>query len=427
MNQYNQPPRFRQKSSAGKWILGLLCAALLGGAAGYGGSLLAMKTTEPSKSQSGVNITQGSSPATGRVEAVDVSDVVNAVRPTVVEITTESVTSGNSLFGQYISQGAGSGVIMSSDGYIITNNHVVEGARSIAVRTADGTEYDAKLVGTDPSTDLAVIKVDAQDLQPATFGNSNDLKVGSAAIAIGNPLGSLGGTVTTGIISALDREIVIDNETMVLLQTDAAINPGNSGGALFNMKGELVGINSVKVANTKVEGMGYAIPISDIKGDMEMMMERETRPVVEEAERGYLGITGNNVTEEINQAYDIPIGAHIISIAEGSPAEKAGLQRGMIITQIDGKTVQTIEELKEYLTYYKADETITLTVKVRNDAGYEDRQIPVTLYTAEEAGIESDNSQTQEQSGTQVPSEGGYYVPSDQMNPFGNLFPFFNN
>lgn len=348
MNQYNQPPQFRQKSSAGKWILGLLCAALLGGAAGYGGSLLAMKTTEPSKSQSGVNITQGSSPATGRVEAVDVSDVVNAVRPTVVEITTESVTSGNSLFGQYVSQGAGSGVIMSSDGYIITNNHVVEGARSIAVRTADGTEYDAKLVGTDPSTDLAVIKVDAQDLQPATFGNSNDLKVGSAAIAIGNPLGSLGGTVTTGIISALDREIVIDNETMVLLQTDAAINPGNSGGGLFDASGNLIGIVNAKQSASGIEGLGFAIPISDAVDVLQELIENgavTSRPL--------LGVS----LQEMND------GVYIMQVSEGGSAADAGLQTGDKILSFDGHEVDSVAHLKQQLRKHRIGDVVSMEVE----------------------------------------------------------------
>jgi len=265
---------------------------------------------------------------------------VNAVRPTVVEITTESVTSGNSLFGQYVSQGAGSGVIMSSDGYIITNNHVVEGARSIAVRTADGTEYDAKLVGTDPSTDLAVIKVDAQDLQPATFGNSNDLKVGSAAIAIGNPLGSLGGTVTTGIISALDREIVIDNETMVLLQTDAAINPGNSGGALLNVKGEVVGINSSKIADYVIEGMGYAIPISTAKPIIEDLMQKETRRKVPQEERAFLGIAGTDVIEEATARYEMPEGVYVSNVLEDTAADEAGILKGDIIMYIDGEKIE---------------------------------------------------------------------------------------
>ena len=268
------------------------------------------------------------------------------------------------------------------------------------------------------------------NIKVATLGDSNELALGEQVVAIGNALG-YGQSITTGIVSAMGRTVSAENagETVgsanQYIQTDAAINPGNSGGALFNMKGELVGINSAKAADVKVEGMGYAIPISDIRGDMEMMMQRETRLVVEESDRGYLGISGNNVTEEINQAYDIPIGVHISSITEGSPAEKAGLQRGMIITGIDGKTVQTIEELKEYLTYYKAGETVTLTVKVRTDSGYEEKQIPVTLCAAEEAGITTDNSQTQ-QSGSQNQSEGDGYEYY-QTNPFESLFPFFNN
>ena len=371
MNQYNQPPRFRQKSSAGKWILGLLCAALLGGAAGYGGSLLAMKTTEPSKSQSGVNITQGSSPATGRVEAVDVSDVVNAVRPTVVEITTESVTSGNSLFGQYVSQGAGSGVIMSSDGYIITNNHVVEGARSIAVRTADGTEYDAKLVGTDPSTDLAVIKVDAQDLQPATFGNSNDLKVGSAAIAIGNPLGSLGGTVTTGIISALDREIVIDNETMVLLQTDAAINPGNSGGGLFDANGYLIGIVNAKQSASGIEGLGFAIPVNGAKIVLEELIQNgkvTSRPVLNVSLTEYGG--------DSQYGYQMEPGVYIVQVVDGGTAARAGLEVGDRIIAIDGTNIESVSQVKKILNSHKIGDTVSMQI----DRDGHEQTIDVTLY-----------------------------------------------
>ena len=186
----------------------------------------------PNDRQSSLTINQDASSqhGSGSIEAVDVSNVVDVCRPTVVEITTETATSGNNPFAQYVEQGAGSGVIMSADGYIITNNHVIANTSSIKVKTVEGAEYDAKLIGTDPQTDLAVIKIDADQLPAATFGNSNDLKVGDIAIAIGNPLGSLGGTVTTGIISALDREITIENETMTLLQTDAAINPGNSGG-----------------------------------------------------------------------------------------------------------------------------------------------------------------------------------------------------
>lgn len=462
-------PDWKKKKKSGKGIVPL-CVALslvMGTAGGALSSGLVMQqynkeaaAQQAAEQQIQESFPQTTEPAAGTPTSstaesgLSIKQISEMCLPSVVAITNKGEAEIRSLWGTFTqeTEGSGSGVIIGKTDQelmIVTNYHVVSGSRELSVMfsyqeggrdISDAQIADAEIKDYDSSKDLAVIAVDLSSLSQetmdnikvATLGDSEELVLGEQVVAIGNALG-YGQSITTGIVSALGRTVSAEASGEMIgsanqyIQTDAAINPGNSGGALFNMKGELVGINSVKVANTKVEGMGYAIPISDIKGDMEMMMERETRPVVEEAERGYLGITGNNVTEEINQAYDIPIGAHIISIAEGSPAEKAGLQRGMIITQIDGKTVQTIEELKEYLTYYKADETITLTVKVRNDAGYEDRQIPVTLYTAEEAGIESDNSQFQEQSGTQVPSEGGYYVPSDQMNPFGNLFPFFNN
>ena len=353
MNQNTQPPQFRKKSNAGKWILGILCAAVIGGAAGYGGSMLAMKTNQ-SDSRPGVNIQQGTSPSGGSIKAMDVTSVVDAVRPTVVEITTESVTSGNSLFGQYVQQGAGSGVIMSSDGYIITNNHVVEGARSISVRTADGTEYEAKLIGTDPSTDLAVIKVDAQDLQPATFGNSNDLKVGSAAIAIGNPLGSLGGTVTTGIISALDREIVIDNETMTLLQTDAAINPGNSGGGLFDASGNLIGIVNAKQSATGIEGLGFAIPISDAVDVLQELIEKgavTSRPL--------LGVS----------LQEMDGGIYVMQVSEGGSAADAGMKTGDRIVSLDGTDIESVAQLKQLLRKHKIGDQVQVTVERNGRTG----------------------------------------------------------
>ena len=405
----------------------------------------------PSQTTESAVVTPTSSTA---VSGLSIEQISEMCLPSVVAITNKGEAEIRSMWGTFTqeTEGSGSGVIIGKTDQelmIVTNYHVVSGSKELSVmfsyqegsRDLSDTQIaDAEIKDYDSSKDLAVIAVDLNSLSQetmdnikvATLGDSGELALGEQVVAIGNALG-YGQSITTGIVSALGRTVTAEDSGETIgnanqyIQTDAAINPGNSGGALFNMKGELVGINSVKVANTKVEGMGYAIPISDIKGDMEMMMERETRQIVEEAERGYLGITSNNVTEEINQAYDIPIGAHIISITEGSPAEKAGLQRGMIITQIDGKTVQTIEELKEYLTYYKAGETITLTVKVRTDAGYEDRQIPVTLYTAEEAGAVSENSQDQKQSEAEAPAEDGYYVPYGQTNPFENLFPFFHN
>lgn len=204
--------------------------------------------------------------------AMTVPEVAAAVKETVVEITTETVST-NGRMGQLISEGAGSGVIVSTDGYIVTNNHVVSGARSISVRLSDGTEYTASLVGTDAKSDLAVLKIDANGLTPAVLGDSSSLMVGETLVAVGNPLGELGGTVTSGILSALDREITIDGESMRLLQTDTAINPGNSGGGLFNLYGELIGIVNAKSSGTDVEGLGFAIPVNNAKTVIENIIE----------------------------------------------------------------------------------------------------------------------------------------------------------
>ena len=193
-----------------------------------------------------------------------IPEVAAAVRQSVVEIKTETITNGGWL-GNYVAEGAGSGVIISADGYIVTNNHVISGAESITVRLSDGREFSAALIGTDAKTDIAVIKISATGLTPAVFGDSSKLVVGENAIAVGNPLGELGGTVTSGIISALDRDIIIDGETMSLLQTDAAVNPGNSGGGLFNLYGELIGVVNAKSGGLNVEGLGFAIPSNTAK------------------------------------------------------------------------------------------------------------------------------------------------------------------
>ena len=222
MNQ--TPPQFEPKRNTNrKMIIYGVCIVLLSGVFGFAGASLA--NSIHGKNSGGIHITQQTG-NTGQSTITDVSDVAKKCGPSVVEITTESVSSGNDFFGQYVQQGAGSGVIIDENGYIVTNNHVIEGASSIIVRTNDGSEYPAQLIGTDPQTDLAVIKVEASNLTPATFGDSDALEVGDAVIAIGNPLGELGGSVSSGIISAKDREIQVENETMTLLQTDAAINPG---------------------------------------------------------------------------------------------------------------------------------------------------------------------------------------------------------
>jgi serine protease Do len=354
MNQTVQPPEFKKKSSAGKWVIGVLCCGLAAGVFGYGGATLAIKNTDTSAS-SKVTINQSSSAINGSTTAVDVSDVVAVTAPTVVEITTESVSSGNSIFGQYVSQGAGSGVIMSSDGYIITNNHVVDGATSIKVRTTEGTEYDATVVGTDSQTDLAVLKVDAQDLPAATFGNSNDLQVGDAAIAIGNPLGSLGGTVTVGIISALDRQIQVDGETMTLLQTDAAINPGNSGGGLFDANGNLIGIVNAKQSATGIEGLGFAIPISDAVDVLQELIENGAV-----TNRPKLNVSLQDVTSSYS---NLEPGVYIAQITEGGAADAAGLKVYDRIVTFDGTEVTSVSQLKSLLRHKKIGDVVDVTVE----------------------------------------------------------------
>lgn len=304
-------------------------------------------------------------------EPMSIVDIARQVGPAVVGITATGESSSGMFLIPQQTQSSGSGIIISSDGYIVTNNHVVEGASSLKVTLNTMEEYDAKLVGTDPQTDLAVIKIEATGLTAAVLGNSSDVEVGELAIAIGNPLGQeLAGTVTTGIISATNRQVTVDDVEYTLLQTDAAINEGNSGGALVNAYGEVIGINSVKMASTGVEGLGFAIP-SDI-----------AKPVISDLiEYGYvtgrpvIGIGGRNITEEMSQYYDLPVGVYIQTITEFSAAEKAGLRPGDVIIQCDGQTVETVDELNEIRDQHQVGDTLTLTI-VRNG---ERMEVSVTL------------------------------------------------
>lgn len=247
---------------------------------------------------------------------------------------------------------------MTSDGYIITNNHVIEGASTITVKTVDGSEYDAKLIGRDAQTDLAVIKIEANDLPAATFGNSNELKVGDIAIAIGNPLGSLGGTVTTGIISALNREITIENETMTLLQTDAAINPGNSGGGLFDEAGNLIGIVNAKQSSAGIEGLGFAIPISDAVEILDELVRNGTvtnRPALNVSLYDYTdtSLYGNSKYSD---------GVYIVQIIDGGAADQAGLKVNDQIIRFNGKDVSSTSEVKKELRSLKIGDRVPITV-----------------------------------------------------------------
>lgn len=352
------PPEFRPKKYVpvrNKIITTvgiILLSGVVGFGAGYAGSHLS--------NNANVTIQQQTNKSNfGTVQVSDVSDIVEKCKDSVVEITTESASSGNSIFGQYVSQGAGSGVIISKDGYIVTNNHVVSGATSLKVTTTDGTEYDASVVGKDSQTDLAVIKVDANNLQAATLGDSDILQVGDPAIAIGNPLGELGGTVTTGIISATDRQITIDDETMTLLQTDAAINPGNSGGGLFNADGNLIGIVNAKESSTGIEGLGFAIPITPAQDIITELMQNGSV-----TSRSALNVSLYDYTSNNQGQYSkYEDGCYIVQIVKNGAADKAGLKQNDRILSFDSEQIQSTSDVKNVLKKHKIGDTIKMVVE----------------------------------------------------------------
>ena len=321
----------------------------------------------------------------------NVASVVNEVMPSVVSITSTIQSSNYYGFGTQESEGAGSGFIIAKtkDSLMIaTNNHVVSDATSLTVGFVDDTTAKATVVGTDSSADLAVISVKIKDIKDATaskikvatLGSSDDLKVGEEVVAIGNALG-YGQSVTTGVVSAKNREVSLTDGTMNLLQTDAAINPGNSGGALLNMKGELIGINSAKYADSAVEGMGYAIPISKAKPILEELMNRETREKVDSSKKGYLGVSLANLTTEAIEMYNMPTGAFVRSVEDDSPAQEAGICKGDIIVKFDGQKVSDGDDLLDKLQYYKSGEKIEAVIARATNGEYEENTIELTLGT----------------------------------------------
>lgn len=285
---------------------------------------------------------------------VSITDIANETMDSVVEIKTESVST-HSFFQQAIVSGAGSGVILSKDGYIVTNHHVIDGASKVTVTTRSGKSFEAKLIGSDSATDLAVLKIEAEDLHPAVLGDSSKLNVGDTAVAIGNPLGSLGGTVTSGIISALDREVTIDNQKMQLLQTNAAINPGNSGGGLFNANGELIGIVNAKSSGDSIEGLGFAIPVNRAKEIINNLIENGY--VKGRASLGVTLVNGSDsfFEEDTTQVY-------IYDVSKGSAADKAGLKRGDQILKIDDTSIKDISDVTTIISNHSAGDTIKMTV-----------------------------------------------------------------
>lgn len=295
----------------------------------------------------------------GAVVVKDVSDIVKKVRPSVVGVVTES-------FQTYSTSSTGSGIILSSDGYIVTNNHVVEGGDNISVTLDEGGSYAAKLIGADAKTDIAVIKIDAANLPAAEFGDSDKVEAGEAAVAIGNPMGlELQGTVTAGIISAINRNIVVGNSRMNLLQTDASINPGNSGGALINEYGQVIGVNSAKISIENYEGLGFAIPINTVK------------PIVEELiDKGYVsgrpltGISGRNISAMAAAFYGLPQGILVDAVAPGSDAATKGLAAGDILIGVDDIRVETISDACTLRDEHKAGDPMKLTF-YRRGGNYE--------------------------------------------------------
>ncbi len=399
--QEPQEPQKPKKPFPKKVVAIALSAVLVGGLAGAafeGGSYLTGKVlkTDNSSSASSSNKVVSSAQLTTANSSVtsDISTIVENAMPSIVSITNMSVQKVQSFFGSYQevpSESAGSGIIIGqndSELLVVTNNHVVENSETLTVTFCNDESVEAAVKGTDSARDLAVVAVPLDSIpddtmnqiKTAVIGDSDSLKVGEPAIAIGNALG-YGQSVTTGIISAKER--TIDGYDGDYIQTDAAINPGNSGGALLNINGELIGINSAKISDSTVEGMGFAIPISDVSDIIENLMNKETRTKVDEDEQGYLGIKGYDVNETGAQMYNMPTGVYIAEVTEGGAAEKAGLSKGTIITAFDGSSVSSMDSLKGQMAYYKAGETITITVQVpENNGEYTESKVEVTLTKA---------------------------------------------
>lgn len=289
-------------------------------------------------------------------QALSIIEIASLGKPAVVAINTETIVS--TPFGESgLIPAAGSGFIISKEGYVVTNHHVIAGARSISIVLDSGDTYDATLVGSDSLNDLAVLKIEGQDLPTVVLGESADLEVGELAVAIGNPLGELSGTVTAGIISALDREITIDGQTMYLLQTDAAINSGNSGGALFNSFGEVIGINTAKNAGTGIEGLGFAIPIDHAKPIIESLIQNGS--VIG---RPRIGLYTQDLDEQMADQYNLPVGVYVAQVEPGSPADDAGLLQGDVIIATNGEETLTTDAINRIKNNLSPGDRIELTL-----------------------------------------------------------------
>lgn len=377
--------------------------------------------------------------------SLDVSDITTSAMPSIVSITNKSVQEVQDYFSQFgfggqgqtqtqETESQGSGIIIGKNDtelLMVTNNHVVEGADTLSVCFIDNQVYEANVKGTDAENDLAVIAVPLDSISDdtmskiavASIGDSDSLKVGEQVVAIGNALG-YGQSVTTGIVSAINRTLSSDSSdtqdsnsssddssSATYIQTDAAINPGNSGGALLNMNGEVIGINSAKLASTEVEGMGYAIPISRVSDIIDNLMHQTTRTKVDSDKQGTIGIKGINVTSDVQEKYNLPKGIYVSEVTSGSAAEKAGITSGSVITKFDGKSVTDIESLQDLLQYYKAGETVELTLQVPDSDSYKEKTVSITLGSKSATSSDS-NSQPERNENSNDRQQGGSYSPA---------------
>lgn len=421
----------------------MACAAVLGlaGGAGFQGAsyLMGQNVVQEAKAEEKVNVPQVTTMSgTSAVETGSVAEVTENVLPSIVAIDVTMTQTASDIWGRTYSQdasGSGSGIIVAQDDnyiYIATNNHVVSGtsdkqgvtdATKVSVKFNDDSVYSAEVKGTDADADLAVVQIPVKDLSSdtlgnirvATLGNSDEIKVGEQALAIGNALG-YGTSLTVGYISAKDREMSGEDMNMKLIQTDAAINPGNSGGALVDMSGAVIGINSAKYADEAVEGMGFAIPISTAVPIINDIIKSEQVP---EEEQGYLGIRGQDVNEEYAEYYNIPLGVYVREVTEGSPAAKAGLQAGDIITELDGREIKTMTGLQEKLAKLKAGSEVKAVIKRTDNGTYKEQEITITL------GRRSDAAETAQDGQEGETGQNGQYDQgsSGQQNNGNGFFP----
>lgn len=405
----NQPPKRpnrKKKKSGGKIAVIALCCSLVGGAVGAGAVALGSGIISNPKATATATVLEGQRDA----DTVGVSYVDTGSEMTAAEIYEANVNStvgittsiNTNYFGfQTTAAASGSGFILTEDGYIVTNYHVIEGASSVKVTTYDNTSYDATIVGYDEANDLAVLKIDAEGLTPVVLGDSDQMSVGDEVLAIGNPLGELTFSLTSGSISALDREVTISNLPMNLIQTDCAINSGNSGGALFNMYGEVIGITNAKYSNNgatgqaAIDNIAFAIPINSVKDIITSIIETGY------ISKPYIGITAGDLSEEY-QGFGLPQGAAVQSVSEGSPAQAAGLQANDIITAVNGETITSFSELKKIISESEIGATLKLTVYRQGES----IELNVTVAEQKQAAIQ-ENTATEQQQGMNENSESG--------------------